>query len=168
MEDVGSNLRYKFDQQLFRRYTRNASEDTIKEYQFAYDKALLATTREGAETTISPYSCIAKSLRLRVNIIKTKFMVVGHDIGEEVTQPISLEGGEIEHVSKFPYLGSSIAANGRIDDEIDRRIANASKAFGALSQAVFKDANLYITTKWLVYQDCVLSVLLYGGDVGFL
>ena len=25
MEDVGSYLRYKFDQQLFRRYTRNAS-----------------------------------------------------------------------------------------------------------------------------------------------
>ena len=40
-------------------------------------------------------------------------------------------------MSKFPYLGSSIAANGRIDDEIDRRIANASKAFGALRQAVF-------------------------------
>ena len=30
MEDLGSYLRYKFDQQLFRRYTRNASEDIIK------------------------------------------------------------------------------------------------------------------------------------------
>ena len=30
MEDTGSYLRYKSDQQLFRRYTRNASEDTIK------------------------------------------------------------------------------------------------------------------------------------------
>ena len=91
-------------------------------------------------------------------------MVVGHDIWEEATQPISLEGGEIEHVSEFPYLGSSIAATGRIDDEIDRRIANASKAFGALRQAVFKDTNLSITTKRLVYQVCVLSVLLYGGE----
>ena len=100
--------------------------------------------------------------------MKTKFMIVGHDIAEEDTQPISLEGGEIKHVIKFPYLGSSIAANGRIDDEIDRQIANASKAFGALCQAVFKDANLSITTKRLVYQACVLSVLLYGGDVGFL
>ena len=39
MEDVGSYLRYKFDLQLFRRHTRNASEDTIKEYQFADDVA---------------------------------------------------------------------------------------------------------------------------------
>ena len=49
-------------------------------------------------------------------------------------------------MSELPY-GSSIVANGRIDDEIDRRIANASKAFGALRQAVFKDTNLFITTK---------------------
>ena len=87
-------------------------------------------------------------------------MIVGHDIAEEDTQPISLEGGEIEQVSEFPYLGSSIAANGRIEDEIDRRIANAWNAFGAVRQAVFTDANLSITTKRLVYQACVLSVLL--------
>ena len=39
-------------------------------------------------------------------------------------------------MSEFPYLGSSIAANGRIDDEIDRRIANAST--GTLRQAVLR------------------------------
>ena len=121
MEDVRSYLRHQFDQQLFRTYTRNASEDTIKECQVAVNVALLATTQEGAETTIRAYSCVAKSLRHAVNIIKTKFMVVGHDIiAEEDTQPISLEGGEIEHVSEFPNLGSSLAANGRIDDEIDK------------------------------------------------
>ena len=69
----------------------------------------------------------------------------------------------MERVSEFPYLECSIATNGRID-EIDRRIANASKAFGTLRQAVFKDAKLSITTKRLVYQACVLSVLLYGGE----
>ena len=103
-----------------------------------------------------------------MNIIKTKFMAVGHDIAEEATQPISLEGGEIEHVSEFPYLGSSIAVNGRTDDEIDRRIANASKAFGALRQAVFTDANLSITTTRLLYQACVLSVLLYRGEYWYI
>ena len=34
------------------------SEDTIKECQFSDDVALLATTREGAETTIRAYSCV--------------------------------------------------------------------------------------------------------------
>ena len=65
-------------------------------------------------------SCVTKSLGLTVNIIKSKFMFVGHDIAEEDIHPISLERGEIEHVSEFPYLRSSIAENGRIDDEIDK------------------------------------------------
>ena len=82
MEDVRSYLRY---QQLFTRYTRNASEDTIKECQFADGVALLAITREGAQITIRAYSCVAKSLGLTVNNIRTKFMVVGHDIAEEGT-----------------------------------------------------------------------------------
>ena len=58
-----------------------------------------------------------RSLGLTVNNIKTKVMVIGHDIAEEDTQPISLEDGDMEHVNEFPYLGSSIAANGRLNDE---------------------------------------------------
>ena len=48
-----------------------------------------------------------------------------------------------------------------MDDEIDRCIAGASKAFGALNRAVFSDRNLSVNTKRQVYQACVLLVLLY-------
>ena len=47
---------------------------------------------------------------------------------------------------------------------MDRRIANASKAFAALRPAVFNDRNLNVDTKRQVYQACVLSVLLYGSE----
>ena len=47
---------------------------------------------------------------------------------------------------------------------MERRIAQASKAFGALRKAVFLDKNLTLTTKRKVYQACVLSVLLYGSE----
>ena len=53
---------------------------------------------------------------------------------------------------------------GSIDVEVDRRIANASKAFGALHQSVFDDCRLSIKTKRSVYQACVLSTFLYGGE----
>ena len=33
-------------------------------------------------------------------------MFVGYDIGKEDTQPISIKGGKMEHVSKLAYLGS--------------------------------------------------------------
>ena len=47
--------------------------------------------------------------------------------------------------------------------EVDKMIENASKAFGALRRAVFKDAHLSVATKRSVYRACVLSVLLYGS-----
>ena len=54
----------------------------------------------------------------------------------------------IKRVDEFSYLGSLITSNGKIDAEIDKRIANAFS----------------VSTKRKVYQACVLSVLLYGGE----
>ena len=157
-------LLYKYDQKLFRRNTRGASNSTLYECEFADDVALLATTRAAAERAIKTYTSVASSFGMTVSIQKTKFMVVGSGIEDEDLQPIVIEGGEIENVKEFSYLGSLIAENGRIDTEVDKRIANASKAFGALHQAVFKDAHLSINTKRKVYKACVLSVLMYGEE----
>ena len=70
----------------------------------------------------------------------------------------------VECVEDFTYLGSSVTPNARIDAEVDRRLVSASKAFGALRHAIFKDRGLSITTKQHVYHACVLSVLLYGSE----
>ena len=43
VEGVGTCLFYKCDQQLFQRYTKNASEDVVRKCEFADDVALLAT-----------------------------------------------------------------------------------------------------------------------------
>ena len=48
-----------------------------------------------------------------------------------------MQGGVIDHVKEFQYLGSITAENGVIDTEINRRIANASKVFGALRRGAF-------------------------------
>ena len=48
-EGVGVTVKYKYDQELFRQYTRNACERRVTECQFADDSALLASTRSGAE-----------------------------------------------------------------------------------------------------------------------
>ena len=59
--------------------------------------------------------------------------------------------------------GSLIIDSGRLDVDAEKRIANASKAFGALRQAVFDNSNLSIVTKRQVYRACVLSMLLYSS-----
>ena len=126
--------------------------------------ALLASTRSGAEEAIRSFSSVIKAFGLTVSIPKTKLMVVGCGVLEEDVEPITLEGGKIESVTEFLYLWSLVADNGRIDVEVDKRIANALKAFGALRQAAFKNKDISTGTKRLVYQACVLPVLLHGGE----
>ena len=50
-------------------------------------------------------------------------------------------------VDEFPYLGSMIAASGRIDVDVENRTAKASRAFGVLRKAEFPDKDLSLCTK---------------------
>ena len=71
---------------------------------------------------------LASSLGLMVSFSKTKFLVAGCDVTEEDRMPLVMGSNTIE----CPYLGSLIADSGRLDVEVEKRIANASKAFVAL------------------------------------
>ena len=80
--------------------------------------------------------------------------------------PLDLPGGSIDWVSEFPYLGSLIAESGRAHEEVDRRIASASRAFGALRQPIFEDPDLSITTKRYIYRACVYHYCCMEVSVG--
>ena len=69
-------------------------------------------------------------------------MVTGRQVVDGDREPIAVAGGEICSVDEFPYLGSKIASSGRIDADVESRIAKAFRAFGALRKAVFLDKDL--------------------------
>ena len=141
-DGVGITVKYKMDGKLFRRYTRNSCERRITECQFADDSALLASTRSGAVKTAIEYQQTGRDFGLTVSIPKTKQMVTGRLVEEADHTSVPLAGGDIDVVEEFPYLGSKIGKSGRVDMDVDRRIAQASKAFGALRKSVFMDKNL--------------------------
>ena len=101
---------------------------------------------------------------LTVSISKTKHMATGRETTSSDRVPLPIIGGEIEDIEEIPYLASLIAASGRMDREVEKRIAQASRAFGALRKAVFLEKNLSLNTKRAIYQACILSVLLYGSE----
>lgn len=47
-------------------------------------------------------------------------------------EPITVSDSEIGCVNRFPYLGSLVSSRGRVNAEVKKRIASASKVFGAL------------------------------------
>ncbi len=87
IEGVGIVWRYKLDQKLFRRYTRNACETQLMECQFADDAAILASTREGAETAMRAFVNIASDFGLQVSFPKTKLMVAGREVKDTRHRP---------------------------------------------------------------------------------
>ena len=86
-------------------------------------------------------------------------MSCGAGLVEDDLRPLYVAGQYVENVSSFVYLGSLISPNSRAGPEVKRRIANASHAFGAL-RCISDDCHLSVKTKWMVYQACVVSVLL--------
>ena len=156
--DIGISLKHKYDGKLFRRYTRNASSTRILECLFADDGALLATSREGAEKAAQEFQNVCKNFGLTVNISKTKHFSVGREATASDNAALPVTDGCVEGVEHFPYLGSIISASGRLDKEVEERIAKASR------ESIFLDKNLYRVTKAKIYQACVLSTLLYGSE----
>ena len=60
-------------------------------------------------------------------------MVVECEVTDDDRLRLPLEdGGTVECISQFPYLGSLVAESGCSHEKVDRRRANASKSIGAL------------------------------------
>ena len=55
-----------------------------------------------------------------------------------ILRPLALEGGEIECVRDFKYLGSIVEEKGGVVKEVGERIAKAFRAFGLLKEPIFK------------------------------
>ena len=77
---------------------------------------------------------------------------------------LRLDGGEVECVTEFKYLGSIVEAKGGIAQEVGERIAKTSKALCALWEPIFRDSSLSLRTKRNMYKAVVLGVLLYGSE----
>ena len=88
-------------------------------------------------------------------------LVTGRETVGSDQSPIKVNGGDINSVDEFQYLGSRIVACGRMNGDVEIRIAQVSRAYGALHKAVFMDKYLTLCMKGTIYNTCLLSVLLY-------
>ena len=77
---------------------------------------------------------------LYLNVGKTKVMTTG-DIGE-----VTVDGMDIEVVTKFVFLGALITKDGLCEKEVRRRIAMGKAAMGGLT-LIWKDRGVTLETK---------------------
>src|SRR5207253_3043650 len=96
----------------------------ISDIRFADDQGMVASTEMGL---MDKLNAIAKKYSMKINIKKTKTMVVSKKDGGTVS--IVIDGQRVEQVKTFKYLGSVIAEDGRCMDDIKQRIGCAKDAF---------------------------------------
>ena len=127
--------------------TRNADKTRFTELQFADDTCSSTCYHKSRRLFISTYIEVAADFGLTVSIPKTKLMVTGRKATAEDRASIPVGDYQIECVTEFPYLGSVIASSGRMQPDIDQRIAQASRAFRTLRRPVFSNRDLRVETK---------------------
>ena len=136
----------------------------VTESQFADYAALYATSRDSFESVAAEFVKVANEWGLIVSTKKIIGMIAGEGLNEGDVRLVQVEGGSVDVVQDFTYLGANISRDGEITSEVTGRIATAARAFRCLRVSVFKNKNLSLATNRAVYRAAVLAVLLHGAE----
>ena len=130
----------------------------ISNLRYADDTALFETSEEDIERLTSAVNDAGRKLNLKLNVKKTKLLTTGE---EQPVHNISIDGEDVEQVSRFKYLGSEKTTSASCTADIRARIGMAKGRMIEL-QDLWNDRNLTTNLKTKIVKALVWSVLLYG------
>ena len=128
----------------------------LSNLRFADDIFLCTERPQELQQMLQELSDESRQMGLKMNITKTKVMVVDNT-------PINVNNVLIENVPGYVYLGQHYSLKEKNQDkEIQRRIMAGWAAY-AKHRDIFK-SNLAICLKRQVYNSCVLPAMTYGAE----
>nr|VZI52010.1 unnamed protein product [Spirometra erinaceieuropaei] len=169
-ERPGIRIAYRTDGHLLNQrrmyFQSRVSTTTVHELLFADDCALSSTLEEEMQRSMDLFSAACGNFGLVINTQKT--VVMHQPPPYSATAPnapqISVDCTQLQMVENFPYLGSTLSRDTKIDDEVANRILKASQAFGRLQIPVWNRHGLQLSTKLKMYKAVILPTLLYGAE----
>ena len=141
---------------LEERRSRRHPETRLHDLDFADDIALLSTSIPAAETLLHSIENASNCVGLHLNKGKTKTLLVNISPPSNVK---TLDGTELQNISEFKYLGSSIPDSFH---DFKCRKAQAWSACNKLAK-IWK-SSLERSTKIRLFRACVESILTYGSE----
>ena len=95
------------------------------------DDTVLVGDSEKLESLVQEFGSVCRRWKLTVNEGKSKVMRIGKN-GEENEVNVSLNGRRMEEVETYRYLGVDISNDSGMGEEVNHRIGESRKAWGAL------------------------------------
>ena len=80
--------------------------------------------------------------------------------------PWQIEGGKVEAVTNFSFLGSQITADGDCSPEMKRRLLLGRKVMTNLD-SIFKSRDITLPTKVHLVKTMVFPVVMYGCELDY-
>lgn len=138
----------------------------VNNLRYADDTALIAENENDLQHLVDIVNDIGEDLNMRINTKKTKFMVVGKDVGKDNAykkKNIKINGAILEEIDSVVYLGQLFTKDGKCEDEIKRRNQIARNTFSKMN-GILTDQHLRMSTKLRVVRCYVIASLLYGAE----
>ena len=110
--------------------------EPLKDVRFADDQGMVASTEQGLQKVMNRLNETAKRYDMKINVKKTKVMVVSREEGKAVN--LTIDGHKVEQVKTFKYLGVIMTENGSCIEEVKARIGMAKVAFNKTRELVTK------------------------------
>ena len=128
----------------------------ISNLRYADDTILMAESEE-LRSLLMQVKVESEKVGLKLNIQKTKIMASGSITSWQI------DGGTVETVSDFIFLGSKITADGDCSHKIKRRLLLGRKVITHLD-SIFKSRDITLPTKVHLVKAIVFPVVMYGYE----
>ena len=129
---------------------------------FADDTVLLGDSEEKLNRLVQEFGSVCQRRKLTVNEGKSKVMRVGKN-GEVNEVNVNMNDRRMEEVETYRYLGVDVSSEGGMEEEVNHRITEARKAWGALKD-VWKKRHISNEAKVGMYEGIIEPTLLYGCE----
>ena len=129
----------------------------INNLRYADDTTLMAEREEELKSLLMKVKEENEKVFLKFSIQKTKIMA------SSLITFWQIDGGKMETVIDFIFLGSKINGDGDCSHEIKRHLLLGRKAMTNLD-SIFKSKDITLPTKFCIVKAMVLPVVMYGCE----
>jgi hypothetical protein len=140
---------------------RQLQQITITECAFADDVVIMANTEKGLQSNVNSWDEILKNHGMKINTKKTKVMMTAK---EQETMNIKIGEENIEQVTHFKYLGTTIESNGKQEIDINERVQKTIKTYHMMRQNFIKKKEISKKTKITIFKTIYRPILTYGSE----
>ncbi|VDP50992.1 unnamed protein product [Schistosoma margrebowiei] len=131
----------------------------LDDLDFADDLTLLSQTQQQMQEKTNSVAAVSAAIGL--NIHKGKRKILRYNTA--CTDPITIDGEDLEDVKTFTYLCSIIDEQGGSDADVKARIGKARAAYLQLKN-IWNSKQLSTNTKIRIFNTNVKTVLLYAAE----